>query len=92
MPAYPSRVAATDHQIRLRVTLHADLRKYLPRRDSGSRALGLPPGSTVADLLRELGISESEIVTVGINGELAQRDAVLNDNDDVAMFSPMEGG
>ena len=82
----------SDHPIRLRVALHADLRKYLPRGDSGSRTVEMPPGSRVSDLLRELGIVESEIVTVGVNGELAQRDTVLNDSDDVAMFSPMEGG
>ncbi len=68
------------------------MRKYLPHGDSGVRAIELPPGSTVTDLLVHLGIVETEIVTVGINGELAQRGTILNDNDDVAMFSPMEGG
>ena len=81
-----------DRPIRLRVALHADLRKYLPRGDSGVHTVEMPPGCTVAELLAELGIVESEIVTVGVNGELAQRDTVLRDDDDVAMFSPMEGG
>ncbi len=85
-------MAVSERRIRLRVALHADTRKYLPRGDSGAREVDLPEASTVADLLAVLGIPESEVVTVGVNGNLAQRGAVLSDNDEVTMFSPMEGG
>ena len=43
-------------------------------------------------LLALLLIPDTEMVTVGINGELAQRGTVLRDRDEITMFSPMEGG
>ena len=49
-------------------------------------------GATVRELLALLLIPDTEMVTVGINGELAQRGTVLRDRDEITMFSPMEGG
>jgi sulfur carrier protein ThiS len=86
------RVSTTTNRIRLRVALHADMRKYLAPGEKGPREVALAPGATVAELLAELGVPETEIVTVGVNGVLAGREAVLADGDDVTMFSPMEGG
>jgi len=82
----------TATSIELRVALHADLRKYLAPGETGPRTVRLAAGATVADLLRELRIPGSEIVTVGVNGVLAQRTAELHDRDEITMFSPMEGG
>jgi sulfur carrier protein ThiS len=76
----------------VRVTLFADLRKYLPAGQPGSRRFRLGAGATVADLVAELGIPPGELMTVGVNGELAAADTVLGDGDDVTLFSPMEGG
>ena len=84
--------ASTAPAIRLRVALHADLRKYQAKGESGPRSVEMAPGGTVADLLDRLGIPSDEIMTVGINGELAARTAILVDGDDITMFSPMEGG
>ena len=78
--------------IRLRVALHADLRKYLPPGQSGPQAVELRMGATVVDLRLHLGIPEAETVTVGVNGDLAGPGAILHDRDEVTMFSPMEGG
>jgi sulfur carrier protein ThiS len=78
--------------VRLRVALHADMRKYLAPGEKGPREMSLPAGATVADLLAALAVPETEIVTVGVNGVLAGRDSVLADGDEVTMFSPMEGG
>ena len=78
--------------IAVRVTLFADLRRYLPRGQDGPQRYTLPAGATVADLLAAAGISPEDEITAGLNGELAQRDTILHDGDDLVLFSPMEGG
>jgi sulfur carrier protein ThiS len=78
--------------IELRVALQADLRRYMAKGETGPKVVHLRSGATVADLLAELGIPDAETVTVGVDGELAQKDAELHDGADVTMFSPMEGG
>jgi molybdopterin converting factor small subunit len=80
--------------ITVRVTLFADLRKYLQKGENGPFSVSLPTGATVADLLAHIGImdAEAEEVTAGRNGDQAQHDAVLQDGDDIVFFSPMEGG
>ena len=85
----PSTDAA---QISVRVTLFADLRRFLPPGHEGPLTYTLPAGATVADLLEAIGIREEEEVTPGLNGDLAQRETVLHDGDDLVLFSPMEGG
>lgn len=89
MRSDPEARSATP--IRLRVGLHADLRRFLPK-GAAILELEIADRSTVADLLGHLGIPDVETVTVGVNGELAQRTTELHDQDEVTMFSPMEGG
>ncbi len=74
------------------VTLFADLRRYLPPGIDGPHRRTVPVGSTVADLLDAIGIPATADVTVGLNGELADRDDALPDGADVMLLSPMEGG
>lgn len=78
--------------VRLRVALYADLRRFLPKGVHGAFPVELPAGATVASLLEALAIPDQDSITVGLNGELAARDAELHDSDDITMFSPMEGG
>ena len=78
--------------ISVKVTLFADLRRFLPRGADGPQRYALPAGSTVGDLLDTIGVETSYDVTVGVNGELADRDDVLPDGADVMLLSPMEGG
>ena len=86
-----ARQTSTD-QINVRVTLFADLRRFLTKGVEGAQTYVLPAGSTVADLLATIGIPADDEVTVGLNGEQAARENVLRDGDDAVMFSPMEGG
>ncbi|MGH2584879.1 MAG: MoaD/ThiS family protein [Dehalococcoidia bacterium] len=79
-------------QITVRVSLFADLRRFLPPGEDGPQTFTLPAGSTVADLLAAIGVPPEDEVTPGLNGELAQRDTALHDGDDLVLFSPMEGG
>ncbi len=78
--------------VAFRVTLFADLRRYFAKAENGTRQVTCPRGTTAAGLLELLGIPDDDLVTIGINGELAKREDVIADGDDVTMFSPMEGG
>lgn len=78
--------------IAVNVTLFADLRRYLPPGVDGPHRRTVPAGSTVADLLDAIGIPARTDLTVGLDGELADRDAPLRDGADVMLLSPMEGG
>ena len=79
-------------EIAVRVTLFADLRRYLPRGQDGPQRYTLPAGATVADVLAAAGIPADDEITAGLNGDLAQRDTIVHDGDDLVLFSPMEGG
>lgn len=80
------------HQITVRVTLFADLRRFLPRGQEGAQTYTLPVGATVTDLLAAIGVPAEDEVTPGLNGELAARDTRLHEGDDIVFFSAMEGG
>ncbi len=78
--------------VTVRVTLFADLRRFLPDRGDGAPALTLPAGATVADALAATGIPAATELTAGLNGEVASPDTVLHDGDELLLFSPMSGG
>jgi len=78
--------------IAVNVTLFADLRRFLPPGVDGPHRRSVPAGSTVADLLTAIGIPAEADVTIGLDGELADRAAPLRDGADVMLLSPMEGG
>ncbi len=86
--------SASIQTITIKATLFADLRRYLNKGVSGAQPYTLPAGSTVADLITLIGIPAEAAteVTAGRNGDQALHDAVLNDGDDLVLFSPMEGG
>lgn len=76
----------------VRLTLFADLKRFLPKGESGSLTFDLRGGDTVGTLAAGAGIPASEEITVSLNGKQADRDSILNDGDEVVLFSPMEGG
>ena len=86
----PARVDART--ITVKVTLFADLRRFLPRGAEGPQQHTLAAGATVADLLAALGIDADYELTAAVDGELAARDTALRDGADVMLLSPMEGG
>ena len=86
----PARVDVRT--ITVKVTLFADLRRFLPRGAEGPQQHTLAEGATVADLLAALGIDASYELTAAVDGELAARDTALHDGADVMLLSPMEGG
>jgi sulfur carrier protein ThiS len=88
----PESPGAPSPQIRVKVTLMADLRRYVPPGGSGCRSYVLEESATLADVLEAAGIPPGEQVTLSVNNELAEPGTGLRDGDDVVVFSPMEGG
>jgi len=84
--------SGTAPAITIRLTLFADLRRFLPAGQEGPLMLDLPAGAIVADLIAAANLPGDEAMTIGVNGEQGARETVLNDGDEVVFFSPMEGG
>jgi hypothetical protein len=78
--------------IGVRVTLFADLRRFLPPGVDGPHRRTVPAGSTVAELLAAIGVPDDADITIGVDGELADRATPLREGADVMLLSPMEGG
>jgi len=78
--------------IGVRVTLFADLRRFLPPGVDGPHSRTVPAGSTVAELLAAIGVPDDADITIGVDGELADRATPLREGADVMLLSPMEGG
>lgn len=77
--------------LRVRVRPYADLARYFP--GSGAvREVDVPAGATIQDLLERYGVDAEPRLTLGLNGELAQRDAALATGDLVDILVPMSGG
>ena len=85
----PAADAAT---ITVTVVFFADLRRFLPRGESGPQRYRVKPGAVVSDLLDTIGIDADSDITIAVDGELAARDTPLRDGAEVMLLSPMEGG
>ncbi len=70
------------------VRLFATLREGRP----GRQKLEVPEGSTVADILRQLGIDAREAPILLLNGQTARGDSPLKDGDTVSLFPLIAGG
>lgn len=77
--------------VRVRVSLHGDVHRYRRGRPDPFQE-ELAEGATVANLVEQIGIDPAMTITVGVNGELGRREAVLRDGDEVLILTPMEGG
>ena len=85
----PAADAAT---ITVTVVFFADLRRFLPRGESGPQRYRVKPGAAVADLLDAIGIDAKTDLTIAVDGELAACETPLRDGAEVMLLSPMEGG
>ena len=75
------------------VRLFAHLVQYRPSASSGrSFTLEIPEGSDISTLIRQLGIPEEEVKTVFVNHIISPPDTVLEEGDEVGIFSPIGGG
>lgn len=78
------------------VKLFGPLRDYHPEKESEGKleafSWSLPKGSTIQELLDEIGIPKEEVKIVFVNNIKVPLDNVLNDNDEIGIFSPIAGG
>ncbi len=82
-------------KIKVTVKLYGTLRRHRPATISGAAhhpfSLDVLPGSRINDLAAELGLNESLVSAVAVNGEAADN-VLLHDGDEVRFFPPSAGG
>lgn len=77
----------------LKVFLAATLRKYVPGYDGAvGHDLQIPPGSTVGDAARLLGIPEEDVKLIFVNGKGSKWDTLLQGDERLGLFPPVGGG
>lgn len=78
------------------VRLYGSLRRYRPSDTSGatlqSFVVEMPPGSTVEDLGRALGIPDGFISAAAVNNQAVDSASLLADSDRISLFPPSAGG
>ena len=79
--------------MKVEIRLFAQLSQYLPPDAKGRRAvIDVPIASSVRDTARCLGIPEDTTGVMLINGQQADLDTILEENDVVSLFPPIAGG
>lgn len=79
--------------MRIQVKLYAALRQYRPQLRRGEAlALDVPPGTTVAQISRQLGIAEDVPLVAMVNSSVRKLDHVLDEEDTLSLFPPVAGG
>ncbi|GLI34476.1 MoaD/ThiS family protein [Desulforhabdus amnigena] len=77
----------------LKVLLAATLRKHVPGYDGAvGHEMEVPPGATVRDVARQLGIPEDEVKLIMVDGIGCKWETVLKGDERVALFPPVGGG
>jgi molybdopterin converting factor small subunit len=72
----------------IKVRLYANLRgNHAPEEE-----VEIPEGATVAFLMEILGVPESTVTLIFINGHHASSETELHEGDGVALFPPIGGG
>ena len=75
----------------IHLQLYSILREKLPHSTNGQAVMTLEEGSTIADLLKELGIELKVIISVNDVQE-TDHSSQLSDGDEVKIFSSVSGG
>ena len=84
----PGSPAGKGEPMDIEVALFATLREgRFPR-----KRLEFPPGSTVADVCRQLTIGDGEVAILLVNGLAVQGDHPLSPGDTVSLFPLIGGG
>ncbi len=73
----------------IQLKLFADLSRFMP---SGGEQVAVAPGTTVADLLRRLGLPAEKAKLIFIDGAQADLSATLQGGERVGVFPPVGGG
>lgn len=79
--------------MRVKVKLHATLRKFLPAgSDDNAAVLDMPQGTTVADVIDHLGIPPDHAKMIVSGDVYLETTSVLHDGQEVNLFPPLAGG
>ncbi|OPY69867.1 MAG: ThiS family protein [Syntrophorhabdaceae bacterium PtaU1.Bin034] len=74
----------------MRITIKLFAFLQTGRFDEETRAFN--PGTTVEQVMKELGISDDQATLVFVNGRHVKASVELNDGDTLALFPPIGGG
>ena len=74
---------------KIQVKLYATLRKFLP---DDNNEMDVEPGVSVRDLLKQLGIPDTEAKLIFINGRRGSIDTILQGGERLGIFPPVGGG
>ena len=68
------------------------LEKYYPDNSQKAQKVSLESGSTVAMLIKQLGIPDHIQLLFLVNGRQSDKTTMLKENDDIFIFTPAAGG
>ena len=74
---------------KIQLKLYATLRKFLP---DDCDELDIEPGSSVNDILKQLGIPDNEAKLIFIDGKKGAIDTILKGGERLGVFPPVGGG
>ena len=75
--------------VKIQLKLYATLRKFAPGDDD---EINIEPGSSVSDILKQLGIPDIEAKLIFINGKKGAIDTILKGGERLGIFPPVGGG
>ena len=78
--------------MKVNVRLFATLRKYLPGQSNQQLPLELSEGTTIRQVLEQLGVPEPQVAFVFVNSKRQKLDEPLSDGDELGIFPPIAGG
>ncbi len=79
--------------MKVHVKLFASLKRYLPEDASKDTiTLDVPEGSTVAELITQLGIGQEHAKIIVSNDEQLEVAAVLREQQEIQLYPPLAGG
>jgi sulfur carrier protein ThiS len=78
--------------MQISLELFTFLEKYYPDNSRKSQKVALVSGSTVTELIKQLGIPDDIQLLFLVNGRQSDKTTNLNENDDVFIFTPAAGG
>ena len=75
----------------VKIRLFGFIRKYSPK-GSDSFSMEFSENSKVKDIIDALSIPDNEARIFLLNGRHAKEDTAVNDNDEIVLMTPIEGG
>jgi sulfur carrier protein ThiS len=73
------------------VKLYGNLKKYLPEKREVAQ-IDLPPATTIAALLAQLGVPDSQVWMSAVDDTVVDTDTILHEGAVLEVFEPVGGG